>query len=400
MKRYKVAFLISHPIQYYAPLFRLLSAHHNVDLTVYFCFKWGLETFFDSGFGQTYKWDIPLTEGYQHIFLRNYSLKPAPTFFGQVNPGIFWELATKKYDACIVHGYVSLTNWFAFLGCWLTKTPIIIKGEADLFKSIAAWKKAIKRVVLTALFKRVSAALYSYTLNKQFFRFFGIPEEKLFFYPCAVDNDFFQEKARSLKKKRGSLKKQAGIGKLRFPTILFVGKFIPRKRVSELLQAALLLQNKGTRFNLVLVGDGPQRSDLERFVKEYSLENIYFSGFKNQSELPQYYALADVFVLPSEFDPSPKALNEAMNFGLVPVVSNGVGTAPDLIEKTGSGFVYALGDVHELADHLNQVIKYRGKREKFSRNALETVKQWSFQEDISGILRALAYVNLSPKHEA
>ena len=114
--KYKLAILSSHPIQYQVPLFKRLSTHKDVDLTVYFCWDRGVEDEeYDPGFGMKLKWDIPLLEGYQYKFLCNWSPKPSSSFFGLINPGIYKELIQNRYDAVLVHGYASLTNWLAFL---------------------------------------------------------------------------------------------------------------------------------------------------------------------------------------------------------------------------------------------------------------------------------------------
>lgn len=381
MYGYKIAFLISHPIQYYAPLFKKLSEHPRVNLTVYFCLRAGSE-----------KWDIPLLEGYKHVFLKNYSLKPAPTFFGQINPGIIRELKKNKYDAVIVHGYTACTNWLAFFGAWRTKTPIIIKGEAVFSNGVPWWKKLVKKIFLGYMLKRVQAALYAYKANKDFFRLYSVPEEKLFFYPCAVDNEFFQRRSKELKDTEELMKREVGLKHTDWPVVLFVGKCIARKRVIDLLRAAIKLKNR-IDINLLIVGDGPEKAALAHFVKENNLENVHFTGFKNQSELPAYYRIADVFVLPSAFDPSPKAMNEAMNFSLPVVATNGVKTAPDMIVENNAGFVYPVGDVEALSSCIEKIIKDNALREKLGRNALRAVGEWNFSRDVEGIIEAVDYVH-------
>ena len=107
MSKYKLAFLISHPIQYQTPFFKRLAQHPAVDLTVYYCTDFGVTARLDPGFGVGVKWDRPALEGYKYKFLRNYS--PAPdnpsSFFWNLNPAIVSELFKKRYDAVIIHGY-------------------------------------------------------------------------------------------------------------------------------------------------------------------------------------------------------------------------------------------------------------------------------------------------------
>lgn len=90
----KIVIINSHPIQYLAPLYKLLSSEDTIEFIVYYCSDHSLKGGYDPQFGQKLKWDIPLLEGYTYKFIKNYSplnIK-ASKFFGVVNPGIFKEL--------------------------------------------------------------------------------------------------------------------------------------------------------------------------------------------------------------------------------------------------------------------------------------------------------------------
>ncbi len=376
--KYKISFLISHPTQYHAPLFRELAKNPKIELTVYFCARIGLGEQYDKTYKRILKWDTPILEGYEHIFLKS----PLQ---------IFSELKKNKYDAIIVHGYNLPAHWLAFFAAWFTKTPLILKGEADIGKKSTFPKNAIKKIILTSLFKKADAFLYSYNLNKEFFRIYGAPEEKLFFCPSAVDNEFFQRKAKEFQGKKNEIKTELGVKNLNWPVVLFVGQFAHRKRLNDLLNAAKMLVGK-LNFNLLLVGEGKEKEKLENFVKEDNLENVYFLGFKNQSELPKIYSAADVFALPSEYDPSPKAMQEALNFGLPIVASDGVKTATDLILGGDCGLIYKTGDIKQLTENLRQVMTNNSLREKLGKNALNIVSKRSLGEDVKGIIKAIQYV--------
>lgn len=394
MNKFKIAFLVSHPVQYHAPIFRKLANHPKIDLTVYFCWDFGVKDSYDKEFNKRYKWDIPLLDGYNYKFLKNFSLKPYSTFCGQINPGIIMELKKNKYDAIIISGYATLASWFAFLGAWLTKTPIILKGEADFSKKNFWAKNLIKKIILKNLFKKTGAFLYSYALNKEFYKFYGVSDKKMFFYPCSVDNDFFQRKAKELREQGSDkIKKSLGIKQINYSNALFSGKLIPRKKWLDLLKACKILADKGINFNLLIVGDGPDRGKFEFFIKENGLKNIYLFGFKNQSELPKYYFIADIFVLPSEYDPSPKVVNEAMNFGLPVIVSNGVGTGGDLIKHNQNGFIFNIGDIAALSGYLEKIINDSDLRDKLGARSLEIVKEWNNDKNADGVVQAVEYIS-------
>jgi len=380
-----LAVLQSHPIQYHEPFFRALAERPEIDLKIYFCHDLGVKKpIYDEGFGKEIQWDTRILEGYQYEFLKNYSLLPSASgFFGLVNPSIIFKLWQGDYDAVLVSGYVFFSNWLAFLGAWLSRTPIVFRGETNLYAPRAVWKQYIKKILLTLLFKNISAFLYSCQSNKEYYKHYGVPEKKLFFSPCAVDNDFFAGQAAKLKKK---------INKER--SILFVGKLISRKRPMDLLKAYNKFINLKTeklknKINLVFIGDGVLQSAMEQYVKENNLRDVYFAGFKNQSEISLYYANADLLVVASELDPSPKVVNEAMNFSLPIIVSDKVGTALDLIKNGENGFIYPVGDIEALAGCLEKTLADKTIFKKMGAQSFNMVSRWNFQEETKGMIQAL-----------
>jgi uncharacterized Tic20 family protein len=117
-RTYRLAIVNSHPIQYFAPLYRRLAGEPDIDLTVYFCSRAGAEEYEDEGFGgQTIAWDVPLLEGYDHVVLNNLRGERAPTgFWSLVNPSVIWALRRERYDAVWIHGHAYVTYLLAEKG--------------------------------------------------------------------------------------------------------------------------------------------------------------------------------------------------------------------------------------------------------------------------------------------
>jgi glycosyltransferase involved in cell wall biosynthesis len=172
------------------------------------------------------------------------------------------------------------------------------------------------------------------------------------------------------------------------PVILFCGKFVEQKCPFDLLKAFVLL-SEHCNASLVFVGDGPLRNAMEAFVAERQLEHVYFFGFRNQTELPACYALADVFVLPSSFEPWGLVLNEAMCFGLPVIASDQVGAAADLVRNGRNGFVYPVGNVEALAHQLQHVLADERTRQETGRQSQVIISRWGIEEDVEGVLMAL-----------
>jgi len=385
MKKYKLAILISHPIQYQVSLFKMLAEHPQIDLTVYFCCKYGVEKTFDSAFKEEIEWKIPLLEGYKHKFLKNWCPCPSPVFWKQINPGILKELKRNKFDALLIHGWAPLNNWLVLL----SKIPLFLRAENPLNQELLKpkWKIEIKKRILGSFFKRISAFLFIGEENKKLYQFYGVEKEKLFFTPYAVDNERFITEAKKYKDKKEKLKEELGIspGKT---VILFVGKLIEKKRPLDLIDAyeKIASNNKA----LVFIGNGEQKDKIVKRIKEKNLEDVYLAGFKDQADMPRYYALADIFVLPSGLGETwGVVVNEAMCAGLPIIISDVVGCGSDLALDGENGYIFPLGDTDQLKNFLEELIRDPDKRKRFGGKSLNIIRAHSYKQDVEGILKAL-----------
>jgi len=389
-KKYKLAILTAHPIQYQVPFFQRLNKNEKIDLTVYFCSDFGVEERIDPGFGIKVKWDKPLLDGYKYKFLKNYSLKPSTgNFFGLVNPGIIKELRKEKYDAVLIYGYGLMNSWLGFLGALLSKTPIILRGETLLLGK----QKILKRIILGNLFRLIRAFLPIGKKSTEFYKYYKVSDEKLFLAPYAVDNDYFIQKNKALTSSKEEIKKEIGI-KNTFLTIVYVGKIYPLKDVLTLLKSFEGVQE---RANLVIVGDGQEKKKLEQYTLDKKNKNVYFLGFRNQTELPKYYAVADIFVLPSLREKWGLVVNEAMCAGAAIIVSDGVTAGVDLVKENENGFVYSKQDWEKLLEHLENLVNNPEKTKAMGKRSLEIISKWSYAEDEEAILKALNFIKNGKK---
>jgi glycosyltransferase involved in cell wall biosynthesis len=252
-------------------------------------------------------------------------------------------------------------------------------------------KRGLKKLLLPTLFRLIDGFLAIGTLNREYYVHYGVPHHKIFMMPYAVDNAFFQNRAREARMCREQLRAELGLEPGR-PVILYASKLQRRKRPGDLLEAYVKLSPNGTmepRPYLLFVGDGEERHRLEQRVRGLGWRSILFLGFKNQSELPRYYDLCDVFVLPSEREQWGLVVNEAMNAARPVVVSDQVGCAPDLVRDGLNGFVFPVGDVAALAERLRRLTEEPELARQMGEESLRIIEKWSFDADIAGLLEAL-----------
>ena len=388
---YRLAILNTHPIQYFAPLYRRLAQEADIDLTVYFCSRQGSEEYLDAGFGERIKWDTPLLDGYQHKFLNNLRSKDQVNgFWSLINPEIISELRNNRYDALWVNGHNHATYLIAITAAKAFGIPVLMRCETHLDLQRSGLKRAIRKPVMRLLYNFLcEVCLPIGSLNRDFYLFHGVKENRLFTVPYTVDNHYFATASEQYVGTSDDLRTQLGLPVDR-PLILFASKLIPRKRPIDLMRAYHRLTELGIEAVLVIVGSGEEETALKKYVEQHKIAHVYFFGFRNQSELPKFYSIADVFVFPSENEPWGLVLNEVMCAGLPVIVSRGVGAAADLVRHGENGFIYETGDVEELSDYLFTMVTAEPQlRMQMAQASRRIVDNWNYEQCVEGVKEAL-----------
>ena len=251
------------------------------------------------------------------------------------------------FDALWVHGYASANALRGIAAAHALGIPVLLRAESwsgDRPRSLV--KLAIKKAFFQVLRRQIAATLPIGSRNAAYWREALGPEIPQFPVPYAVDNIFFRRKAEQARDQLASLRAELELERHR-PVVLFASKLQERKQAAHLLQAMSLLRSRlAVQPYLLVAGDGEERTRLEQLGESLGLTaEVRFLGFRNQTELPALFALADVFVLPSRHEPWGLIVNEAMAAGCAVIASSDVGAAPDLIIDGVNGFVYPVGHV-------------------------------------------------------
>jgi glycosyltransferase involved in cell wall biosynthesis len=394
----RLAYLVSHPIQYQAPLLRRIAQEPDIDLTVLFGSDFSVRGYRDEGFGVGVKWDVPLLGGYKHVFLPKLRDGQDVSIATPLNRGIATQLrgasGAEAFDALWVHGYATVNAMHGMIAAKSLGIPVLLRAESWLRdRGRSKTRLALKDVFFQGLKRFVNAVLPIGTLNAEYWHHYFGDDVPQFLMPYAVDNQYFAERARAAAEGRASLQTELGLDPTR-PVILFASKLQERKHCSHLVEAYTHLSRSGAEPHpyLVIVGDGEERAALERQAAATGFSSIRFCGFRNQSELPRFFELATVFVLPSRHEPWGLIVNEVMNAGRPVIVSDDVGCGPDLIEDGVNGCIYPVGDVGALTEALRRVLETPSAAEAMGQKALERIQNWGFEQDVLGLRRGLAAV--------
>lgn len=197
----------------------------------------------------------------------------------------------------------------------------------------------------------------------------GVKESNVVVVPSGVDSEHFNPDRAEAKRKAQMLRNQLNIDdKI---VIGYVGRLIPKKGLTYLFSAAKRIQDKHSNIVLLVIGDGPQRQELEAMARDFGLETI-FTGW--QSDVLPYYALMDMFVLPSFFEGLPNVVLEAMAMRKA-IIATTVGGNPDLVLNRQNGFLVPPGDVEALKIGIETLASDTDLRLKMGRESRAIAKR-------------------------
>ena len=394
----RLAIVTSHPIQYHSPLFRALA--QRVDLDVYYGHQQDAAGQAAAGFGVAFEWDVPLLGGYRHHFLQNVSATPGVSAFGECDtPEVGRVLAEGRYDACLITGWYLKSYLQALVACRRLGIPALSRGDSQLATRQASLWSLAKYLPYRALLAQFAGHLFVGQANRAYLRHFGVPESKLFFTPHFVDSTFFATRAAEARTSGAAvdIRRRAGVdddGRL----MLFVGKLIDKKRPLDFVDAVARAASTDTRIRGLIVGSGALQPAVDARIQATGAP-VTCAGFRNQTELPSYFAAADALVLASDAGETwGLVVNEAMACGVPALVSTACGCARDLVADDETGYTFPLGDIDALARAMSRMADRLTHAPRAVRDAVLTrISGYSCERAADGVVEALTRVTASTR---
>jgi glycosyltransferase involved in cell wall biosynthesis len=400
-KKYRLAYLVTHPIQYQAPLLRLVGSDPDIDLKVFFASTFSAGTYDDPEFGQAIAWDVPVLEGYAHEVLPVLpgTRYPGDRYFDAWRPfsvGLRRRLLAGQFDALWVHGYARVPHLWAMIAARSAGVRVMLRDETSgLGRKSSGAKAAVKRWLFSLLDRCVDAWLTVGTMNERHYRELGIDPAKFFRVGYAVDNAWFQARIAESLPRLTSLRAELELAEGQ-RTILYAAKLIPRKAPLDLIHAfanALPAMPGDRQPVLLIAGDGELRPQAEAAIAALNLSaSVRLLGFQSQRQLAALYALCDLFVLPSAHETWGLVVNEVMNAGKAVIVSDRVGAAYDLIRNGTNGAMYPFGDIDGLAARLREALTDPVRLAAMGAQSRRIIEEWGFTQNLAGLKAALAAV--------
>jgi glycosyltransferase involved in cell wall biosynthesis len=399
-RKLRVLTISSHPIQYGAPLFRLLARHPKLDFQVAYCSLRGTDSAaYDPEFGASVQWDVPLLDGYKWTHIPNRG-DGSESFFAWRNTGLWNFIRQNNFDAVISHiSYTRATFWIAWFAARSKSIPFIFGTDASSIqpRDASRLKLAAKKFVWPAVFSLAGQILTASSAGRDMMISLGFPPERVSMTLDTVDNDWWLAQANAIDREEA----RRSLGFQRHEKIiLFCAKLQPWKRPMDLLKAFAIKPIPDAR--LVFAGDGAQRAELEAETAALNIANkVQFLGFVNQSQLPALYKSADLMVIPSSYEPFGLVVNESMLCGCPVIASDRVGAVRDLIAHGETGFVYPCGDITALSKTICEALQNSSAATSIQTSALATIRAWSPQASAEALVAAVeaAIARRHPKSE-
>lgn len=355
----RLAVLLTHPIQYFAPVFRELAQQPNLQLKVFFGCNHGIIPTEDPNFGVVFKWDCEPTKGFEHQFLSTDALKVLKSFQG-IKLAMKAAVAISRFspDAVLIFSYSPAFITASTLLLSLSGHKLMLRAETTDQASTRSYiKDKIRQLILTLYYRQFVHFFPIGTNSINHYRRMGIDDSRLTQVNYAIDVDFFQKQVDFWLQQRESLRKNADI-KSEDHVLMYCGKMFSVKNPLLIADAlAMLSTEEKEKTWLIAVGDGELREEFEKKAKVQLGDKAIFVGFQNQSELGQYYAMSDTLILPSQTGETwGLVVNEALQFGLKVIVSDKVGSGRDLIMDTDNGWIFTSKNATELSKMISQAI--------------------------------------------
>jgi glycosyltransferase involved in cell wall biosynthesis len=302
-----------------------------------------------------------------------------------LNRGVLSALNKIRPDAVSCGGYNYLASWES--ACWarVHGVPLLLWSESTALDKRRRYPAVefMKRRFLSLCKAFVVPGRSAFEYLKDL----GIPDERIFTAPNAVDIQLFAALADEARRKESQVRARLSLP-LRY--FLCVGRLVRAKGVFELVEAyAQLNPEIRSKVGLVFVGDGADRSELIQLASRITAGTIQFPGFVQREGLPEFYALADALILPTHSDTWGLVVNEAMSCALPVIATSVAGCVADLVQDGWNGFIVPPRNPSQLAAAMVGLADDAGLRREMASRSRDRVQAYSPEAWAEGLVRVV-----------
>ncbi len=327
------------------------------------------------------------SHNYPYKILFNKSFEEV-SWYQRVN-GLIKEFWMFSPNIIVIYGYNDVSLIVLMLLSKLLGVKVIVGIDSTEYDKRRVWFKELLKKMLISF----CDAAYTYgTLSANYAMKLGMKKEKVYLMCQATDVNKIVELHRKTENSRAILKNQLQFKAYNF---VYVGRLSSEKNLLSLLKAFshLKCENRNAQdWGLIIVGDGDQKTIIKDFILNNRIPDVFLVGGKSWDEVPTYYALADVFVLPSISEPWGLVVNEAMICGLPVLVSEKCGAAHDLVVHGKNGFVFNPYNTDELIKYMEKFINSEIDIEGMKKCSKEIISEYSPENAAGQMMKGIKSV--------
>ncbi len=289
------------------------------------------------------------------------------------------------------YALVHLAGWaghpalpMALLLARLHHIAVSIESDTPLPPFSPWWKRILKQLWYPLMFRLPALFLAGGRRQAQMLAHYGVKPERIRIAGMTVDVAAIAGHRNAISaEQRKAIRLSLGIAG-NDCVFLYVGRLEPHKGLQELMDAFSLLKHANREASLLLVGGGSMYDSLQRHSSEGS--RIRCTGRLSGSSLLDAYAAADVFVLPSRFEPWGLVVNEAMAAGLPVIASERVGCVDDLVSNGENGLVVPAENVQRLAAAMQLLLDDEALCRRMSEKAALLISGWTLEHEADNMV--------------
>jgi glycosyltransferase involved in cell wall biosynthesis len=280
--------------------------------------------------------------------------------------GFDWTIVKDIYNLIktrnvkIVRTHQYHANLYGRLAAWLAKVPCIIASVHNVYTI----DRKIHRRIINKFLARYSdkVVAVSGTVKRDVLTYDGLAEDKVSVIYNGIDSDSFLNLNGSL------IRSNLGISS-ETPVVGTVGRLTVQKGQKYLIDAVSTLRENFPQIVLLIVGDGPLRGEIEKYIKTLGLEgNVILLGTRR--DIPQLLSAMDIFVLPSLWEGLGTAVIEAMAAGK-PIIATDIPPLREIINSEKVGILVPVKDSNAFASSIELLLHNRTLAENLGKSAKE-----------------------------
>ncbi|MEN0109147.1 MAG: glycosyltransferase family 4 protein [Planctomycetota bacterium] len=309
---------------------------------------------------------------------------------------IIETLRAQRVDAVVVNGYNDagrrrIIDWCRgeSIACFLWADSNIASDR----HSNPPWKRWIKRLAIGPLIRKCTGCFACGRLGRDYWEWYGAEPERVFLSPYEPDYRLVQELPQE---RIAVIQERLGFDPAR-RRIVYCGRLIEVKRVDIAIDAFAAIANERPEWDLVIVGDGVLRDELEARVPARLADRVKWTGFLAEpADVSAVYRASDVLALPSSYEPWALVVNESVAAGMAVVATDVVGAAQELVHDGKSGRVVPPDSREAFTEALRDVTA-ADRIDAMKAASAEALADWRRRGDpVEGLRDALRFAGVLP----